>query len=124
MRPRIRIRGDDEDINGHTIKIVREGRPLERIHFKEIATSPQSVVADAGLDRLLILLDEWTAVPAELQPLLAESLKCSLFPYPNITVKIAAVEYRCHFGVPLANNNTLGFELTADVERRSSWTSS
>lgn len=115
LSPRLRFQGAIDDTNAHTMRIVREGRPLERIRFREIGEALQTVLADAGIRRLLILLDEWTAVPGELQPLLAECVKRTCFPYPRVTVKIAAVEYRCRFGVPLAQNSTLGFELTADV---------
>ncbi|MEA2369790.1 MAG: hypothetical protein QOH12_184 [Solirubrobacteraceae bacterium] len=115
VTPKIRLRGEHTDSNAQTLRIVREGRPLERILFREIGDALQRVLADAGIKRLLILIDEWSAVPAELQPLLAEFIKRTCFPYPRITVKIAAVDYRCSFGVPLDRNNTLGFELTADV---------
>lgn len=113
--PKVRFRGQTADTQAHTLRIVTEGRPLERIRFREIGDALQTVLKDAGITRLLVLLDEWTAVPGELQPLLAEFVKRTCFPYPQVTVKIAAVEYRSTFGVPLARNNTLGFELTADV---------
>jgi hypothetical protein len=94
---------------------LEEGRPLERILFRDIGAALQRVVHDAGIKRLLILIDEWTAVPAELQPLLAEFLKRSLFPYPRITVKLAAIEHRCCLSIPLPLGNTLGFERGADI---------
>jgi hypothetical protein len=72
-------------------------------------------VTAVGVRHLLILLDEWTAVPLDLQPLLAEFLKRSFFPNSNITVKIASLDYRSDFTRHLARNNVIGFELGADI---------
>lgn len=106
---------DDDDVASRTLRIVREGRPLERIQFRRIGEELQTVLHHLGVQRLVLLLDEWSGIPAELQPLLAEFIKRSFFPYPRTTVKIAAVEYRCCFGIPLSRNNVLGFELSADI---------
>jgi hypothetical protein len=64
---------------------------------------------------MYLLLDEWTAIPEDLQPYLAEFLKRSLFVLPTVTVKIAALEYRSVFSLPAGRNNLIGFELGADV---------
>jgi hypothetical protein len=113
--PRIRLTDRGQQARQQTIKIIREGKPLERILFAQIGDALANVVTDAGLDHLVVLLDEWTAIPVDLQPLLAEFIKRTFLPRPNITAKIAAIEYRSCFGVPLDRHNTLGFELTADV---------
>jgi hypothetical protein len=113
--PQLTLRSEGADTQMRALRIVREGRPLERILFGQIGKALQQVLADAGLERLVILLDEWNAIPDELQPLLAEFLKKTFFPHSAITVKIAAIEYRCTFGVPLARDNTLGFELAGDI---------
>lgn len=97
------------------IRILREGKPLERILFQSLGRSLADAVEAAGIERLLLLLDEWTAVPAELQPLLAEFIKKVCFPNPRITVKIAALEYRAVFGIPVGLNNVIGFELGPDI---------
>jgi hypothetical protein len=97
------------------MRILREGRPMERILFQELGTSLAEAVEAAGLERLLLLLDEWTAVPADLQPLLAEFIKRVCFPNARVTVKIAALEYRSLFGIPAGLNNVVGFELGADI---------
>lgn len=63
----------------------------------------------------MILLDEWTAVPLDLQPLLAEFLKRTFFPNARVTVKLASLEYRSNFAERMEKNNVLGFELSADI---------
>jgi hypothetical protein len=64
---------------------------------------------------VLLLIDEWTAVPVSLQPLLAEFVKRVCFPNSRITVKIAALEYRSVFADHIARNNVIGFELGSDI---------
>ena len=113
--PKLQLGGDDSSTWSQTLRILREGQPLQRILFRDIGDALQRVVTHAGIARLLVLIDEWTAVPADLQPFLAEFLKRSFFPYPRVTVKLAAIEHRCCLAVPLSLNNTLGFERSADV---------
>jgi hypothetical protein len=74
---------------------------------------------DAALEALrtdlLVLLDEWTALPQDIQPFLAEFLRKSLLPSRRVTVKIASLEYRSTFNVRLANNNVVGMEMGGDI---------
>jgi hypothetical protein len=70
---------------------------LERIDFPELARALNRVGKTLGLSRLYVLLDEWAAVPRDLQPLLAEFLRRSFFTNSWITVKIGAVEYHSRF---------------------------
>jgi len=65
--------------------------------------------------RIWLLLDEWSAVPADLQPYLADLLRRSLFPIPAISVKIAAIEKRTAFLRPLAGGDYIGIELGGDA---------
>jgi hypothetical protein len=83
--------------------------------FNEIARSLERALTAIGVEHLYVLLDEWTAIPEALQPYLAEFLKRSLFVVPAITVKIAALEYRSSFSMPVGRNNLVGFEVGADI---------
>jgi hypothetical protein len=65
--------------------------------------------------RIWLLLDEWSAVPADLQPYLADLLRRSVFPIPAISVKIAAIEKRTTFLKPLAGGDYIGIELGGDA---------
>lgn len=62
-----------------------------------------------------ILLDEWSSVPTELQPYLADFLRRCILPVPGVTVKIAAIEQRTQFQVRLSDNSYIGIELGADI---------
>jgi hypothetical protein len=96
-------------------RVAREGNPLESLLFAQVAGALADSLASTEVDRLYLLLDEWTAIPEDLQPHLAEFLKRSLFVVPTVTVKIAALEYRSVFAEPAGRNNVVGFELGADI---------
>jgi hypothetical protein len=113
--PSLTLGTEGGTVQGETESVTRTGREANPVYFQELAQAIREVVAAGGLDRLIILLDEWTAVPLDLQPLLAEFLKRTFFTIPQVTVKIASLEYRSNFSEPLERNNVLGFELGADI---------
>ncbi len=63
---------------------------------------------------LIILLDEWSSLPQDLQPYLAEFLKRGVLPVRQATLKIAAIEQRSVFSIK-SNDDIIGFELGADI---------
>ena len=63
---------------------------------------------------IVILLDEWSSIPRDIQPYLAEFLKRSVLPVSNATLKIAALEQRSNFSM-LYDSEMIGFELGADI---------
>jgi len=64
--------------------------------------------------RLFLLIDEWSSLPVDIQPFLAEFLKRGLLPLSVATLKIGALEYRCRFSDSVAGRQ-MGFELGADL---------
>ncbi len=65
--------------------------------------------------QIYYLIDEWSSLPFDLQPFLAEFLKKSFLPIPQVTIKIAALEYRSNFTIQQEKNNHIGFELGSDI---------
>lgn len=96
-------------------EVTRRGTIAHRIQFGRVG----QVLADfARLIRpkqLWIVLDEWSAVPMELQPYLADLIRRSMFPVSGITVKIAAIEHRTNFRIQGSKGDYLGIELGADA---------
>ncbi len=115
LKPIVQAGGAVSDHSEQRRKVVRHGYALDKVLFQEISTALAKTIEAAGIRELLVLLDEWTAVPLDLQPLLAEFIKRAFFPNANVTVKIASLEYRSNFSEPLAKNSVLGFELSADI---------
>jgi hypothetical protein len=92
------------------------GRRVERLHFGELAVALADVLEEGAIRHLTLLLDEWSHVPYDLQPLLAEFLRKALLALPTVSIKIASLEYRSNFRERRDDHhNVIGFEMGADI---------
>lgn len=73
-----------------------------------------SIALEASDSYLYILLDEWSQIPLDIQPYLAEFLKRGILPIQRATIKIGSLEYRSRFAI-LESRPIIGFELGADI---------
>lgn len=85
----------------------------DKVIFPELQKCLRDVLALADT-RLFLLVDEWSSIPLDIQPYLAEFLKRGLLPLNGATLKIGALEYRCRFS-EMRETGLLGFELGADI---------
>jgi hypothetical protein len=85
----------------------------DKIIFPSVSGSIRDVLASCKAE-LYILIDEWSSLPLDVQPYLAEFLKRSFIPLPNVSLKIGALEHRSDFTTTTANG-ILGFEIGADI---------
>ncbi|MHA7846578.1 ORC-CDC6 family AAA ATPase [Serratia sp. D1N4] len=100
----------------NTERSKTSGKKTLRIHFGEITKLLSNIVSKLPRKELWVLIDEWSEVPMDLQPYLAELLRRILYPISGITVKIAAIAHRCNF---LLNDQDtgvrVGIELGSDA---------
>lgn len=96
-------------------KITREGNIEHRVHFGRLATSLQKLIVVLSNRRIWLLLDEWSVVPLELQPYLADLIRRAIFPANSISVKIGAIERRSKFQLHLDGSDYIGIELGGDA---------
>ena len=100
----------------NTNRTKTSGKKTLRIHFGEITKLLSNIVSKLPEKELWVLIDEWSEVPMDLQPYLAELLRRILYPISGITVKIAAIGHRCNF---LLNDQDtgvrIGIELGSDA---------
>ncbi|MFW5415696.1 ATP-binding protein [Nocardiopsis sp. CNT-189] len=89
------------------------------LKFGPIAAALRRVVRRTPGRRLWILVDEWSATPLDLQPLLADLFRRALFPVGGITVKIAAIERRSEFSLKAGGGEGeyVGIELGSDASQ-------
>lgn len=87
----------------------------ETIVFSELYQILDKALAAMRVEHLTVLIDEWTSLPSDLQPFIAEFLKRTVFPSNRVTVKIASLEYRSRFSLPAEGGNVIGFELGPDI---------
>jgi hypothetical protein len=62
-----------------------------------------------------LLLDEWSSVPRDLQPLLADLIRRGMLPVGGAAVKIAAIERRSRFTSVATSGEYVGIEVGSDA---------
>jgi hypothetical protein len=96
-------------------KVATSGTARHRVHFGAIGDTLKKIMEAIAPKRLWLLLDEWSVVPLDLQPYLADFLRRSAFPAQHVTVKLAAIEQRTHLKLPGTQGDYIGIELGADA---------
>jgi hypothetical protein len=86
-----------------------------RIHIGRVSAAMRALVASIAPQRIWVLIDEWSVIPVELQPFLADLLRRSLFPVRGLTVKIGSIEHRTHLRLIGQHGDYVGIELGADA---------
>lgn len=93
----------------------RTGVERHHVVFGPLNRALRAVVDSLAPARIWLLLDEWSSIPLDLQPLLADLLRRSVLPTPGITVKIAAIERRSRFRHVRDSGEYVGIEVGADA---------
>ena len=87
----------------------------ETVVFSEVYQMLDRALDALDIQHLVLLIDEWTSLPVDMQPFVAEFLKRSFFPSARVTVKIGSLEYRSRFTLGVEEGNPIGFELGPDI---------
>jgi hypothetical protein len=111
----VKIGEDNEQSQNSEIREKRQGTEQSWIDFNFFTQCIRQVAAFAAPRRIWLLIDEWSTVPPDIQPYLADLIRRSMLNVPNITVKIAAIEHRSTFKLDRVDEQYIGFELGADV---------
>ncbi len=100
---------------GEKVKYSQTGTTQYSIHFGTVKRTIEKLIELIKGKRLILLLDEWSSIPMELQPYLADMFRRCLFPIQRCTVKIAAIEFRSQFQLPMVKGDYIGIEVGADI---------
>jgi hypothetical protein len=111
----LQLSAASEHGNNSSTKIKEAGEPRASLDFGSLQTALSGLLDVLGTPRIWLLVDEWSEIPIDLQPLLADLLRRTLLPHPKIIVKIAAIEHRSKFANLLERGAYIGIELGADV---------
>jgi hypothetical protein len=96
-------------------EVVMRGVARHRVHFGSVARAIEKLIPSLPGGRLWLIMDEWSHVSMDLQPLLADLIRHCLLPIPGVTVKFGAIETRTIFKLDRVEGSYLGIELGADV---------
>lgn len=95
---------------------TRTGQERIAINFGDMAKAIRDLSAGMKAKRVWLLLDEWSSVPPDVQPYLAEFLVRCVLPLQSFTVKIAAIEQQSAFSTLDATTGArIGAEVGADI---------
>jgi hypothetical protein len=116
-KPSLTISGKSaaEAEQARTAKITRTGREIVHLTFGNIASALGNLLSVLAAKRIWLLIDEWSEIPVDLQPYLADLIHRTLLPINDITIKIAAIEHRSAFAILKSRGEYIGLELGADV---------
>jgi hypothetical protein len=97
------------------MKITESGAITHRINFGTLSRTFENILKTLPKKLFILALDEWVAVPYELQPYLADLLRRAVFPINGVVVKIAAIEQRSTFKLKGPFRDYIGIEVGGDV---------
>jgi hypothetical protein len=97
-----------------TRRRVERGQERYHIVFGALGSAFKKVAQALSDHGLWLMLDEWSSLPIELQPYLADMLRRTVFT-AGIAVKIGAIERRSRFVELRPNGSYVGIELNAEA---------
>ena len=93
----------------------RSGSEHLHLDFNSIHSALDGLIRILGLKKVWLFIDEWSEIPTDLQPYLADLIKRTILPSRACVVKIAAIEHKSNFSIPNTDTDYIGFELGADI---------
>lgn len=96
-------------------RVKRSGTEYFHINFGRTSAALSALISALAVKRVWLLIDEWSEIPLELQPYLADLIRRTLLPERLLTVKVAAIEHRSQFILRGERGAYVGVELGADV---------
>ncbi len=109
-----KISDGQQSANTSRESIKRTGTETYYVKFGTVQSELKAVIEMLGGRRVWLLLDEWSEVPLDIQPYLADLLRRCVLPLTGMVVKIAAIEYRSNLSIR-RKGEYVGIELGADA---------
>ena len=115
--PSTKIGANDEQSRSESrnLKLAEKGTETAWIDFNFLNQRVRAISEFVRPKRIWILIDEWSTIPSDLQPYLADLLRRTFFTSQNISIKIAAIEHRSAVKIDRPDSSYIGFELGADI---------
>jgi hypothetical protein len=96
-------------------KSKKSGDEHISIDFGTLQGALSGLINVLGSPSIWLLIDEWSEIPIDLQPYLADLIRRTVLPQPKVIVKIAAIEHRSRFADLGLGGSYVGIEIGADV---------
>jgi hypothetical protein len=96
-------------------RTLSRGRESHHLLLGPLSGALRQIADAVAPHRVWLLVDEWSALPNELQPLMADLLRRTFFATSGFVVKVTAVHGRSRFHEQSATGSEIGLELGADT---------
>lgn len=108
---------DTQTTTGRAIEETVSGSGVvrHRISFGGVTSLMRKFLEGFDSKRFWILLDEWSNIPLDLQPFLAEMLRKLFFGIPQVTIRIGAIPHRSNWRIAGEQGQYLGVEIGAEL---------
>jgi hypothetical protein len=104
-----------EQSKRHLERTVNRGHESHHVLLGPLSAAIQSIANALAPQELWLLIDEWSALPIEIQPLMADLLRRTFLAISGVVVKISAVHGRSIFREADSAASPIGLELGADT---------
>ena len=112
--PEINFSHSNNNVENSGKRVSREGSPVISIKIN-LLMNLLDQFTDVIDRRIRILFDEYSVIPEELQPQLADMIRRTLSPLKSVNFVIGAIEHRSTFKIVNSSSHYLGLELGADA---------
>lgn len=92
-----------------------KGQPRLRGHFGQAANFFRKAIEAHPAPRVWLLIDEWSGLPLDLQPYLAEMLRRLFFGSTKVTVRLGAIPHRSEWRVMREDESYIGIETGSEI---------
>jgi hypothetical protein len=96
-------------------RTVNRGRESHHVLLGPLSSAIRMIAEAIAPDELWLLVDEWSALPLDVQPLMADLLRRTFLAAGGVVVKISAIHGRSNFQDPIRTGGSIGLELGADT---------
>lgn len=87
-----------------------------RVHFGAVRElMNRCVSSQPDRRRIWLLFDEWSGLPRELQPFVAEMLRKLFFGIPRVTTRLAAIPHRSEWRITRDDGSYIGVEIGSEI---------
>jgi hypothetical protein len=111
----LELSATNKETQTHSTRIKRSGNPSISIDFGPLQGALTGLIQVLGSPTIWLLIDEWSEIPIDLQPYLADLVRRTVLPQPKMIAKIAAIEHRSKFAELGLGGSYIGIEIGADV---------
>lgn len=114
--PKVGASLSSEETSTYEIEQAFDENLKDNLVFSNVIEHVESVLGELDVDRLLVVLDEWSNIPLDVQPLLADFLRRTFLASAKSYIVIGAVRDRTELIRRFQDGERIGMEVGHDIQ--------